>query len=521
MVRITALAAAALLAPAAAQADWHRAESRHYIVYGDNDAATVRAKAEKLEKLDMVQHALTGVPDTPATVKMRVYLLSTNARVQATMASGNPWVAGYYGATVRGPHAVSTDSDDKLAHFSAQLVLFHELTHHFVQQYSRAAYPVWYSEGFADFIGSTTIESGNVVTIGAPVDNRYFSLRGRRGEDWIAVEKLLIAHDYAAVGDRLDLLYAEGWLLTHYLTLSGERQGQLGQYLSAINAGRSYKDAAKVFGSLTQLNSDLKHYAARNKLPVKVITFKKIDPGSITVSPVPAAQAALMTADIMMDAGVLARNAPGFAATVRKTAASFPRDPFALRMRVEADWLADERDDRAAALAQWAAIAPRDPTLLHHQALLAIDLLGAAKETNADKWEAVRRDLLVAHKLAPNDPSILKSYYDSYVMQGAEPTPGAQNALFRALDIVPQDDEVRYALAAAFEARGLYKDALTVIAPAAFAVDDSKTGLRREADAEKRRMRFRLARQPMHETARAMLNRLEQKVGAAAPEPVT
>ena len=379
-----------------------------------------------------------------------------------------------------------------------------------MSQASPAAYPVWYSEGVADFVGTATID-GNVVTLGSPVDNRYFSLRGRRGEDWIAIEKLLTAHDYASVGDRLDLLYAEGWLLTHYLTLGGTRQGQLAAYLTAINAGQSYKQAAKVFGDLGQLNHELKIYSERSKLPIKVITFKSIDPGSITVSPVSPAQTALMTADIRIDAGVPAADADRFAAGVRKIAANYPDDPWALRIKVEADWLTGERDDRAAALARWAVLAPHDPVMLHQRALLAMDALVADKLMAPARWDAVRSDLLAALRLAPNDPAILKSYYDSYAMQGIEPTPGAQNGLFRALDLVPQDAEVRYALAAGFERRGLFKDALVVIAPAAYEVDEGKTGARDDDEAAKARARFRRARQPLHETARTMLTRLEKE----------
>ena len=191
--------------------------------------------------MNLLQHAIAGAPDSPPPVKTRVYLLASDARVRATMPFGG-WsnISGYYTASVRGPAAINTRADDRMNNFPAQLVLFHELTHHFMFQYFSAAYPVWYSEGFADFIGSATVDPDNVLTVGAPVNNRYFSLRGRRGEDWITVRKLLTAHGYGDVGDRIDLLYAEGWLLTHYLTLSGERQGQLARYFNAINTGKTY-----------------------------------------------------------------------------------------------------------------------------------------------------------------------------------------------------------------------------------------------------------------------------------------
>lgn len=504
------------IASAPAQSAWMRAESRNFIVYEDADAATVRDAAERLEKLNMVQHALTGAADKAPPMKVRVYLLANNDRVQATMPFGGMGVSGYYNASVRGPYAVNTRANDRFNRFPAQLVLFHELTHHFMRQYFSAAYPIWYSEGFADFVGGTTIDPGNAITLGAPVDNRYFSLRGLRAEQWIPAKVLLSAHSYADTNGRLDLLYAEGWLLTHYLTISGQRKGQLVAYLKAVNAGRTYEMAAKdAFGDLDALNHELKVYAKLNKLPAKVITFATIEPGDIAVTPVSDAQAALMIVDIRLSGGIPANDADEFAASVRKIANGFPEDRVALRLRIEADRLAGDRSDRSNALIRWSALSPSDPDLLFQQAMLQADELVASKVTDKARWDGIRASLLAAHKRALNDPAILKAYYDTYKQQGIEPTPGAQNALFRALDIVPQDDEVRYELAADFEHRKQFKDAIITIRPAALQTEDATKPWQKARD-ERLRAKYRFAGIALHETPREMLTRLEKELAAEA-----
>jgi hypothetical protein len=217
-----------VMAPCATRASWLKAESTHFIVYSEGDEASVRSAATRLEKLDALQRTIAGAPrnaaaKTTSPLKVRVYLLPTSADVQATAGGGN--AAGYYSASVRGAFAVMTRENDVADGFPAQLVLFHELTHHFMFQYFPATYPTWYQEGFADFIGASTVDASDVVKFGRPVLNRYFSLRGRRAEDWISLKRLLNAKSYGDLAGRVDLLYAEGWLLTHYLSFEKKRDG--------------------------------------------------------------------------------------------------------------------------------------------------------------------------------------------------------------------------------------------------------------------------------------------------------
>ena len=51
-------------------------------------------------------------------------------------------------------------------------VLLHEYTHHFMYQYFPAAYPTWYSEGFAEFMASPVFNDDGSIGIGAPPEYR-------------------------------------------------------------------------------------------------------------------------------------------------------------------------------------------------------------------------------------------------------------------------------------------------------------------------------------------------------------
>ena len=67
----------------------------------------------------------------------------------------------------------------------------------------------------------------------------------------------------------------------------------------------------------------------------------------------------------------------------------------------------------------------------------------------------MRRRLVQANKAAPDQPRILSAYYDTYARRGALPPESAQNALYHAFEILPQDEELRGRVAADFEARGM------------------------------------------------------------------
>jgi hypothetical protein len=499
------LIALTCLMPAAAQAKWLKAESRHFIVYSEGDEASIRRQAERLEKLNTLQQAATGMTEEKPGMKVTLFVVRSYYDVQQSMpfAPGGG-VAGYYDASARGPYSVVSQESDSGHGFSSQLVLFHELTHHFMFQYFNVAYPVWYVEGFAEFVGASKIDDSNEAILGQQSVGRYYSFKN----GWVHIRDILKARSYDDISDDLGALYAEGWLLSHYLQLGGKRDGQLAKYLTDINAGKSYEDAANdAFGDLNKLNSELISYSRRSRIPATGIVFKPLSLGDITVSTVPDDQQPMVMDDLRLYAGIAKSDIKAFAARVRADAAKGGESPLTLRLRAEADRLAGDNEDYVAAVARWNMIAPNDPQAMMHQALVQMDSLRAATSTDAKAWTAARRNLAAAAKKAPNDIIILKAYFDSFGMQGIKPTADAHNALYAVLDVVPSATEVRYQLAADFEARGDVKDAIATIRIAAFTEKDNLTP-KEKAKRAKDEEKYRLAGTVKHETPRDMFNRL-------------
>ncbi len=219
---VAPLLAGAMCPPGAAHAKWYKAESEHFIVYSEDSEANVRHQAERLEKLNLLQHAVTGLEKDKPSLKVKLFVLPGYDDVYRSMPFPQPGVAGYYEANMRGPFSVISRANDSAHGFSSQLVLFHELTHHFMFQYYNVAYPPWYQEGFAEFVGASKVDDTDEVIVGQKSEGRYYTFVSGQ---WLNVREILKARSYDDMGDDLGWLYAEGWLLTHYLTLGGSATG--------------------------------------------------------------------------------------------------------------------------------------------------------------------------------------------------------------------------------------------------------------------------------------------------------
>jgi tetratricopeptide (TPR) repeat protein len=520
MIRLIRLAWLALLvsAPAAASAEWKEATTTNFVVYAEGNDARLVEFATKLEKFNYVLRTYHGVTAPPAPIKLKVYLLPSIAAV-GKMAGGDG-VAGYYisrarglfmvGTRSRAPGAVNPRSGPDYVDIDSESILLHEYTHHFMFQYFPAAYPTWYSEGFAEFWGATNFLPNDVVEVGQPVDYRYGSLVFNR---WLPVRKLLTAQSYADVPE-IDLLYAEGWLLVRSTFDDPKQRKQLQAYLKAINDGASYEQAMKDgFGDVGELDSRLHDYAGKSKFTVLRLPFRKIEVGPITVRPVSPAEDAMMELSIELGQGILKREAAEFAGKVREAARRFPNDPFALALLSEAERLAGNRDAAAAAADRLLAAAPNDPRGLLQKALAEMEKLRSASSKDPKAWTAARQYLVRASRLAPNDPLVFEAFYDSYAGQGTLPPESAQAALYKAMELAPSDSELRYKVAADFEKRDMIPEAIAIIRPVAYELPHPKGESPKEKKRrEEREEKNRGAGEAKHETAREMLARLERRL---------
>lgn len=514
-----------LIAPAAAQAEWHEARSANFIVYSEGSGADARDFAAKLERYHYVLRTFHRIASPQTPNPLRVFLFS-NANDVGRMA-GRDSIAGYYVSDARGLMMVGTRSrgsrgsgDPRSARGSGMValdpetVLLHEYAHHFMYQYFPATYPTWYSEGFAEFWGATRFLPGEVIEVGLPAEHRFLTLQQA---GWLPLQRLLTAHNYGEVpGENVFLLYAEGWLLLRYVFTRPERQRQLQEYLRLINGGASYEDATRqAFPDLARFDRELFNYAGSGRFDIVRLPFRTIDVGEIAVRTLRPAEQALIEREIRLSQGFAQRDAAEFASEVRSAAQRFPDDPFALAVLMEAERLAGNHDAAIAAADRLLAREPGNARAMATRGRARIAQLRAARSTDAGAWREVQALMARAARAAPNDPVVLVALFDSYELQGVLPPADAQNALYTAMELAPSDGAIRYRLARDFERRDLIAEAIAIIRPEALASphreNESESERRRR---EEREDRFREAGTERRESYREMLARLEARLAA-------
>jgi hypothetical protein len=279
-----------------AQAKWLEATTANFIIYSDGNEKQLREMSERLERYDQVLRIMTGTKAEASPLKVTIYLLSSQSALNNIYPGDVKNVGGFYTTGVFGPVAfVPRLRSEGKFEADGQNNLYHEYAHHFMMQYYPAAYPSWYVEGFAEYSGATRIRKSE-INVGAPAMDRLPSLAL---ETWLPMEQLLtLTYRNKKTVNQKDLsqLYAQGWLLTHYLFSNKERQGQLGQYTIYLNKGMGQKEAfEKAFKTdFATLGKELRSYYRDGKVLVRVMKPEDLRPVTLAVRPLAPEEGALL-----------------------------------------------------------------------------------------------------------------------------------------------------------------------------------------------------------------------------------
>jgi hypothetical protein len=458
-----------------ASATWFEARSRHFIVYSEGSPASIRKFASDLERFDQALRKLLRFSDiegddpNPVTVFTVDGLGTLNRLCKGGRGDAKicRYIGGWYSSRVSGSVAfVPRHAGTGPFALAAETILFHEYAHHLMLANSGATFPAWYLEGFAEFVSNAKLDREAEVGIGLPANSRAPSLYLQGG---LPMAKLLTVNPSTLSAEQRALFYARAWLLTHYLTFSKEREGQLPGYLRAINSGVPADKAAEdAFGDLKKLDDELGGYLNRNKFHYLPVPVTPPPAEAIRIRQLDAGDAAMMPVRIQSDRGVDKATAQEVAEQARGIAAPYPDDPRVQDALAEAEFDAGNLDAAEAAVDRAMAKAPDDMTAMVYKAQILMQRAVQAKNHDEKDWKAVRGWLLRANSVETEAAWPLFLFYQSFRMQDIEPTHNAVAALERAYQLVPQDSSVRMTLVQQLMANDRLKEARAVLAPLAF-----------------------------------------------------
>ena len=492
-------ALAMLIAPVPLRAEWQAAETQHFIIYSESPRAGIEKLAERVESYDKLMRMATSIPEDKAPVKVRIYEVAGMGLIQDALGLGGSGIAGFYDSNALGPFLVTPrDADIDDPDFTPALVLTHEYAHHFMLQYFPAIYPSWYVEGFAELVGSSKMLSDGRIGYGMPAKHRGNDIAAY----WIPLQELLIKERVRDVDT-----YGQGWALTHFLTFDSGRSGQLRQYLAALSAGRSFPEAARVFGDLAALNREARRYVTAGSFEYKPVKVAIIRPVIRSTRPLTAGEAALIPETIAFrDEELTLTKKPAWRERerrlreanlrrIRDKAARYPNDPFALYLAAEAEIPAGNLARSDAAVDRLLTLQPGNVRAMARKSLnlsrAASALAGPARSAKASE---ARRLAVRANRADPDDPLPMVAYFESFRLAGQKPPPVAFEGLMQAVTALPRDVATRQILVDQLAADGRYAEAIAWLLPIANSPHDSP---RRDAAREQMaKLRAALAKQP-------------------------
>lgn len=471
--KILMIGAAMVATPAIAQEDWWVAESDNFRVYSAGGKESAAETARNLERLDQSLRLFTGVAQSdgpvPDVSKPTIFRFGKPEDVGALIGSRS--VLGFFipragdpvafsslvGSEKRRSRTIGTRTGyDLLAVGSvAEETLYHEYTHYFMYIHASAAYPIWYSEGFAELFGKIELADDGFA-LGAPPEDRKASL----ADTSVDLEKVFSSINRFTFSNFFDY-YAQGWLITSYLSFAPDRQGQLAKYLNSLNAGVPDREAAEqAFGDLDTLERQLNDYRRERAMGIKAQYVTLAEP-KYEVRKLTADQAARMEAYIELEAGVTKNEAKGIAGDLRPLLENYPESSEVIRTALEAEYDAGNLQ-RADELAK--RLMEINPDSVDARLYLGRMAMQYAEQDKS--WlEVARGHFLDANRLNSIEPNALFGYYLSYFHSDQEPPEDALIALERAFDIAPYDSNIRATLSHLLLTENRDEQALRVLGP--------------------------------------------------------
>jgi tetratricopeptide (TPR) repeat protein len=262
--------------------------------------------------------------------------------------------------------------------------------------------------------------------------------------------------------------YSTGWLLAHYLAFEPTRRGQTSKYVDLIQKGVPALDAAKQsFGDLKQLEKDLNKYRGRDTLPTRIIPASMITVGPVEVRTLQDDEEAIlpvrMKLEAQMENSATARSVAGPA---RSTAKKFPQSELVMEILAQAELQGKRYEEASIAADQALALNPKafKPLIYKGRAQMEI----AKQNPKSADWKAIRTWFARANRQDLNSPEPLMYYYQTFLEEGVTPPAQAVDGLLFAVELVPQDDELRLMAVRQLVRDGDLANAKDLFAPIAY-----------------------------------------------------
>ncbi len=428
--------------------EWLEARTPSFVIWSAQDREATVELARQLEAFRSFVGLILRFREQPSPVPTYVFVLSGRAEQLGL----DRRRAGQFLQTLRANYALLRPARG----VPTTEVLFHEYTHFLMRNHSSRLYPLWYSEGMAELLGTVKIEGREFEYGGAPTH----AIEWLANEPWMDFGELL-AH---RGGDRsprfTSRFYTQSWLLTHWISFG--RDGDAGQamqrYLDAVEAGLSERRAfERSFGVRPEvLRGQLREYLYRDSEWKRGRFSEQLAADAVELRPLHEAEVALHLASVQEAfdpalAEPLYRRALALAPDLARAHAGI-----ATSAAHRGDWQATRHHiERALELA------PADATVLLDAATfeIGVAIANAGSPVALEARKRARRLLVRASQAGGHTPEVLALYGATFLLAGEDAARGLE-ALEEAHAQLGANAHVKLLLARAYAATGQIERAL-------------------------------------------------------------
>lgn len=213
---------------------WQILRSPDFVLYSQAPPARLEAFALDLARFIAVVEKVVR-RESPKT-RAEIFLLS--GRVEKLLLP-HPRIAGLMSPHLSGFHGLVRESRRNTA---GRNVLLHEFTHYLTGTRSQLDYPLWYLEGFAEFLSTVRLRGEGMELGGLPLGRLdELAMRLEHGEPIDLRE--IITFERGARWSFPPAFYSISWATVHYLNLTPERRKRLATLISGQSRGMHWRAA--------------------------------------------------------------------------------------------------------------------------------------------------------------------------------------------------------------------------------------------------------------------------------------
>lgn len=282
---------------------WTRVQSQNFTLIGNAGEKDIRQVANRLEQFRTVFGLLFPTIKLSSPVPTTVIVFKSNGSYKPFKV--NPNITGYFqpGEDVN----YITLTTEKASEDQPFRTIFHEYVHLLIENTMGSAVPLWFNEGLAEYYSTFDIMEGDrKVILGDLVRSHVLYLREKK----LLPLRLLFTVDYKSPyyneGSKMNIFYAESWMLMHYLLQSEgqKRRPQLGRFMELVRAqmsiGIAFQQAFQT--TLDSFESDFRSYVQGAKYMATSVTFEeKLDfESEMQSAPITEAEAQAYLGDLLM-----------------------------------------------------------------------------------------------------------------------------------------------------------------------------------------------------------------------------